>query len=57
MDTEGEGEDFIEEDEVLMENAVHCPGCDEFTGHLILNEKPKGTGICLLYTSPSPRDA
>ncbi len=45
MDTQGETEDFIEEDEVLMENAVHCPACDKFTGHLILNEKPKGSGI------------
>ena len=45
MDTQGEAEDFIEDDEVLMENAVHCPACDKFTGHLILNEKPKGAGI------------
>ena len=35
MDTQGEAEDFIEDDEVLMENAVHCPACDKFTGHLI----------------------
>ena len=33
--------EFLEEDEVLLENAVLCPTCNEMTGHLILNEKPK----------------
>ena len=37
-------DDFFEEEEVFLENAVHCPICDELTGHEILNEKPKGTG-------------
>ena len=40
---DGEAE-FLEEDEVLLENAVHCPTCNDMTGHLILNEKPKGNG-------------
>ena len=39
-----EDAEFLEEDEVLLENAVLCPICDEMTGHLILNEKPKGNG-------------
>ena len=34
----------IDEDEVLLENAVLCPTCEDLTGHLILNEKPKGNG-------------
>ena len=37
-------DDFFEEDEVLLENAVHCPMCDELTGHEILKEKAKETG-------------
>ena len=36
--------EFLEEDEILLENAVLCPTCNEMTGHLILNEKPKGSG-------------
>ena len=45
MSTQADEDDFIDEDEILMENAVHCPACDELTGHLILNEKQKGTGV------------
>ena len=37
-------DDFFEEEEVFLENAVHCPLCDELTGHEILKEKAKGTG-------------
>ena len=44
MDEPEEGEDFFEEEEVFLENAVHCPVCDDLTGHEILNEKSKGTG-------------
>ena len=38
-------DDFFEEEEVFLENAVHCPLCDELTGHEILKEKAKGTGM------------
>ena len=44
MDEPEEMEDFYEEEEVFLENAVHCPVCDELTGHEILTEKLKGTG-------------
>ena len=44
MDEAVEEHDFIDEDEILLENAVHCPQCDDVTGHIILNENPKGTG-------------
>ena len=39
-----EEEDFIEDDEIILENAVLCPQCNEVAGHAILKETPKGTG-------------
>jgi len=44
MEDDESMDDFFEEEEVFLENAVHCPICDDMTGHEILNEKPKGTG-------------
>jgi len=38
-------EDFIEEDEIILDNAVECPACLQVTGHQILREKVKGKGI------------
>ena len=45
MDEAEEMDDFFEEEEVFLENAVHCPVCDELTGHEILKEKAKGKGM------------
>lgn len=45
MDESGDVEDFYEDEEVFLENAVHCPGCDELAGHEILTEKKKGNGM------------
>jgi uncharacterized Zn finger protein len=45
MDEPGDVEDFYEDEEVFLENAVHCPGCDDLTGHEILTEKKKGNGM------------
>tara|TARA_Y100000766_G_scaffold30711_1_gene21413 strand:- start:12853 stop:13632 length:780 start_codon:yes stop_codon:yes gene_type:complete len=39
-----EDQDFIDDDEIILENAVLCPQCNEMTGHAILKETPKGTG-------------
>lgn len=32
------------EDEEVLENAAHCPACDDVTANEILNEKAKGSG-------------
>ena len=45
MDEAEEMDGFFEEEEVFLENAVHCPVCDELTGHEILKEKAKGKGM------------
>jgi uncharacterized Zn finger protein len=45
MDEPGDVEDFYEDEEVFLENAVHCPECQELTGHEILTEKKKGNGM------------
>ena len=39
-----EEEEAWEEDEEVLDNATHCPACDEMQGHKILREKPVGTG-------------
>ena len=36
--------DEWEEEEEILDNATHCPACDELTGHEILREKSVGTG-------------
>lgn len=45
MDEPGDVEDFYEDEEIFLENAVHCPECEELTGHEILTEKKKGNGM------------
>ena len=43
-------EDYDEDDdddydkEIIMENATHCPDCDDQTGHAILRERKLGSG-------------
>ena len=44
MDDSVEEEEFIDEDEILLENAVHCSECNDVMGHIILKETPKGKG-------------
>mgnify|MGYP003969030203 CR=1 FL=1 len=44
MNDSVEEEDFIDEDEILLENAIHCSNCNEVMGHIILKESPKGNG-------------
>ena len=45
MDEPEAMDDFYEEEEIFLEHAVHCPDCDDLTGHEILTEKKKGTGM------------
>jgi hypothetical protein len=33
MEDDESMDDFFEEEEVFLENAVHCPICDDMTGH------------------------
>lgn len=33
-----------EEDEEILDNATHCPECDDMTAHTVLREKKVGTG-------------
>ncbi|MDA0715496.1 MAG: HVO_0476 family zinc finger protein [archaeon] len=40
-------DDEFEEEETL-DNALHCPNCEDFTAHEFLNEKPRGDGVDLL---------
>jgi uncharacterized Zn finger protein len=37
-------DDVWDEDEEILDNATHCPACDDLTGHEILREKKVGTG-------------
>ena len=40
--------DEWEEDEEVLDNASHCPACDELTAHDILREKKVGDGADFL---------
>jgi len=39
-----EGEDVFNDEEEVMDNATHCPVCDDMTGHAILKERKVGEG-------------
>jgi len=39
-----EGEDVFDDEEEVMDNATHCPVCDDMTGHAILKERKVGDG-------------
>jgi uncharacterized Zn finger protein len=40
--------DDEEVEEGIMENATKCPGCNEMTGHEVLRERQRGTGVDFL---------
>ena len=42
------GDEFFDDDEEVMDNATHCPSCDDVTGHIILKEKIVGNGADIL---------
>ena len=53
-----DGDEDWEEEEEILENATHCPTCDNLEGHDILKEKSVGSGadflvrcqVCSMFT-------